>query len=172
MVPNKDFEVHLMPSMPDLMVPLLSLQEEFDRGTIASEPCALSKHYQMIFQDFNGVKRFTYAKVIAGKVQALAIFALSEPIDGLPCFNVGYAVKPDLRGHGLGVEAVNAGIAELKNGFGRAVRGKSFYLEAVVEVSNQPSIRVAENLFSAPGKPIVDAFSKRPALYFKKLIQF
>lgn len=161
-----------MPLMPDLMLPLQSLQEEFNRGTIASEACSLNKSYQMIFQDLNGVKRFSYAKVVGKEVQALSIFALADPIEGKPCFNLGNAVKPELRGRGLGLEALIVGVEELKNGFGRAGKGKSFFVEAVVEATNLPSIRVAEKFFLQPGKPIIDAFSGKSALHFLKLVHF
>ena len=161
-----------MPLMPDLMNALTSLQLELDRGGLIVNPCALDLQYKMIFDQPNGEGRFTYAKVIDGEVLALANFVLAEPIDGVPCFNVGYAVKPNHRGQGLGVEAVSVGIEELKNGFGQTHRGKSFYVEAIVEVSNQLSIKVAERLFSGSGEPIIDAPSGKPALHFKKIVQF
>src|SRR4051812_1321808 len=111
-----------MPSMPDLMNALVSLQRELDRG-MRTNPCALDAAYRMIYDEPNGERRFTYAKIVRGKVRALAVFALGKPIRGVPCFNVGYAVRPRYRGQGLGVEAVTKGIEELKNGFGQSQKG-------------------------------------------------
>jgi hypothetical protein len=156
--------------MPDLMAAIDSLQKEIGRG-MKTIPCELNSQYRMIYDEPHGEKRFTYAKIIGGKVQALANFVLAEPIDGIPCFNVGYAVDPKHRGRGLGLEAASTGIAELKNGFGRTLKGKDMYLEAVVEKTNTHSVKVAQQLFSATGDSITDAPTGKPALYFKMLVK-
>lgn len=159
-----------MPLMPDLMNALTSLQKELDRG-LPVNPCELAPQYKMVFDQPNGETRFTYAKIINGELIVLANFVLAEPIDGVPCFNVGYAVKPSHRGNGLAYEAASVGIEELKNGFGRTQKGRSFYVEAIVEANNQPSIKVAEKLFAGSGEAITDAPTGKPALQYTKLIK-
>ena len=157
-----------MSLMPDPLDALKSLQQEVDGG-MSVNLCELDEDYKMIYDEPGDKKRFSYAKIVDGKVQALSIFAIAEPIDGVPCFNIGYAVEQNNRGCGLGVEAVNKGIDELKNGFGRT-KMESFYLEAIVEETNKPSIKVAEKLFSCSGKAIIDQYTGKSALYFKRLV--
>lgn len=157
-----------MSLMPDLMYALNSLQEEIKLG-MPVNPCELDKEYKMIFDEPLGRHRFSYAKIIKGEVQALSVFGAVEPIDSIACFNIGYAVNLKYRGRGLGVEAVNKGIEELRNGLRRA-KFKSFYIEAVIDVTNIPSLKVAEKLFPELGKAIKDHGTGTPCLHFTKLI--
>lgn len=157
-----------MSSMPNPMEVLLSLQESLNVG-MPTNPCYLDPNYKMIFDEPNGGKRYSYSKIIDNEVQAMSIFGLVEPIDGIVCFSVGYAVSQRSRGQGLAVEAVNKGIEEMKHGLRRNGLEK-FYVEAVIDATNVHSIAVAKKLFSSSGDPMRDSFTKIPALYFKKLI--
>lgn len=157
-----------MTLLPNPMNALRSLQKELRRG-IKLTPCKLDANYKMIYDEPNGEKRFSYTKIFADEIQALSIFVIAEPINNIPCFNIGYAVKENRRGSGLGVEAVEKGIEELQNGF-RPTPVQKFYLEAIVDVTNKPSIKVAESLFPAPGKEILDHYTGKPALHFQKLV--
>jgi len=67
------------------------------------------------------------------------------------------------------VELVNKGIEELKK-INSSSGVKSFYVEAVIDVDNYSSIRLAEKLFCCAGDKTMDEESGRPALWFKKLI--
>lgn len=96
-------------------------------------------------------------------------FGLEDPINGVVCYNVGYAVNEGHRGRGLAVEAVNIGIANLKNELSRTGL-KIFYLEAVIDLMNIHSVRVAEKLFASSGVAMNERDTGTPALYFKKLI--
>lgn len=161
-----------MASMPDLMNALDSFQNEIDRGA-SPKFCDLDRAYRVYADAPGGKLRLTYAKVVKGDVQVLVNFALVEPIEDIPAFNVGYAVKPNHRGRGLAVEAVRKAIEEMKNGFSRQQEfGRNFYVEAIVEASNQHSIRVAEVIFGEPGKLITDVHANLPALYYKMLVEF
>lgn len=153
----------------DPMVALLSLQQAINNGDPTVNPHDIGKDYVLIYDEPDGKKRFGYAKVVSGDVQTLAMFVLTEPIDGVTCFNVGYAVKESHRGRGLAIEAVNKGIKELKKGLGRNSL-RSFYVEAVIDETNAHSIKVAEKLFSSPGVGVKDHYTGTPALHFKRLI--
>jgi hypothetical protein len=154
--------------MPDPSNALKSFQEVLDKG-ITVHLCTHNRDYCLLFDQPDNQTRYSYAKVVNGEVQALSMFVVAEPLDGKLCFNIGYAVKPTFRGRQLGVEAVRLGVEELKTGLGRN-QVSSFYLEAVVEVGNQPSVGVARAVFGSTGKAITDSFSKLPALYFKTSI--
>ena len=158
-----------MSLMADPMIALLSLQQAVGAGDPTVNPHDIGEGYVMLYDEPNGGKRFSYAKIIHREVQALSIFGLADPIDGVPCFSVGYAVNENHRGRGLAVEAVNKGIKELQMGFGRT-KMKSFYVEAVIDETNVYSIKVAEKIFSSPSVATKDHYTGTPAVYFKKLI--
>lgn len=114
-------------------------------------------------------KRFIFARVVDGEAQALAIFGLEDPIGGVECFSVGYAVSEKHRRRGLAIEAVNKGLEFLIREEFSKTATKSFYVEAVIDISNIPSIRFAEKWFSDRGSPVLDGESGMPSLHFKKL---
>lgn len=157
-----------MSSMANPMDALISLQQALNDG-VPVDLRELDSGYHLIYDEPNGGRRFSYPKIIRGDVQALAIFGLVEPINGVTCFSVGYAVHEKYRGRNLAVEAVNRGIDELKRGFGRT-RMQSFYVEAVIDETNAYSISVAKKLFSGSGKPMNDSYSGTPSLYFSRLV--
>jgi RimJ/RimL family protein N-acetyltransferase len=158
-----------MSLMADPMIALISLQQAVTTGDPTVTPQSLGEDYVMFYDEPNGGKRFSYAKVVNREVQALSIFGLTDPIEGVPCFSVGYAVSERHRGQGLAVEAVRKGIKEMRMGFERTAIDK-FYVEAVIDELNVHSIKTAELLFSCPGVATKDHYTKTPALYFKKLI--
>lgn len=158
-----------MTSMTDPMNALLSLDEEIKRG-MPLQTCELNKDYKITFDQPNGQNRFSYTKIEGKDAISLSMFAATDPIDGVTCFNIGYAVIEEYRGSGLGEEVVNIGIKELKNGLPRAGIEK-FYIDAVVGINNHPSIRTAEKIFKAKGKEITDVYSGEPALHYRKLVE-
>ncbi|MGZ3745075.1 MAG: GNAT family N-acetyltransferase [Pseudobdellovibrionaceae bacterium] len=157
-----------MPMMADPMIALLSLQKVLNSGPPV-DPRELDEGYAKMYDEPNGGKRYSYAKIIEGEVQAVSIFGLEDPIDGVDCYSVGHAVNENHRGRGLAVEAVDKGVEELKNKFRQTSMGR-FYLEAVIDVTNIHSIKVAEKLFSDSPEKIIEKYSGKPALHFKKLI--
>ena len=150
------------------MIALLHFQQALNEG-LSIDPHQLNEDYLVMYDEPNGGKRHSYAKIINGEVQALAIFGLEEPINGIVCYNVGYAVHMNHRGRGLAVEAVNIGLDKLRNELSLA-GVKSFYLEAVIDVVNSHSILVAKKLFSKNGILINERDTGTLSLHFKKLI--
>jgi len=94
---------------------------------------------------------------------------MTEPIDGVPCFQVGVAVPVPYRSKGYAKSIVAAAIAELKNGLSRN-NISSFYVEAVVSTDNVPSKRVAEAVISSNPAAITDEYSGLPALHYVRKI--
>jgi hypothetical protein len=160
-----------MVEMPDMMESLKSLQDALNNGEIFQiQTCALNKHYKVILDQPLGNTRFSYAKMEKGQVQAFSVFVQADHINGVPCFNIGYAVQPKYRGKGLAIEAVNVGVEELKNGLGRA-GVKEFYVESVIDATNIPSIKVSEKLFSTVGTEVTDSNSQKLCVRFEKLVK-
>jgi RimJ/RimL family protein N-acetyltransferase len=93
---------------------------------------------------------------------------LCDPIEGTPCFQIGYAVPEAYRRQGRAKTVVGMAVEELQRGF--SGRGPALYVEAVVGVDNAPSRRVAEQMLSATPDTITDEVSGLPALhYLRKL---
>ncbi len=160
-----------MPEIADPMNGLRNFQRELDNGT-QMEFRELNKSYFARFDEFpEGGKRYSYLKIMNGEIQAISMFGLVEPIKGVDCYSIGYAVNENYRRRGLALESVNLGLADLAVILGQ-MKMKKFYLEAVVDVDNMPSLILAKKLFSSLGLPTKDYPTGKPALYFKKLIVF
>jgi ribosomal protein S18 acetylase RimI-like enzyme len=116
-----------------------------------------------------GVPRMTYARLDGRKVIALAIMVNTEPLNGLPCFQAGVAVAKACRGKGHAKSITEAAIAEMKNGLAR--NGiSSFYVEAIVNVENEPSKKVAAATISSSPVAVTDHDSGLPALQYLKKV--
>lgn len=155
--------------MADPMEALRNTQRELEYYQLDSRQLDADGYLKTdnVFPD--GMKRFSYMKIVGRELQAIAIFLREKPINGVDCYNVNYAVSEKHRGNNLAVEAVNKGIEDLKKRFAQTAM-KSFYVDAIVNEKNIPSIKVAEKIFPDPAKPHVDYYSKTPSLYFRKLI--
>lgn len=124
-----------------------------------------------VFRDsLNGVLRLTYVALERKLVVAFANFVLCDPFEGEPCFNIGYAVPLAYRGQGRAKNLVMSAVAELREGLGR--NGVAiFYVEAVVDVENVASQRIAELTISSTSTAIMDAVSGNPALQYIRRIE-
>jgi hypothetical protein len=154
--------------MADPIIALLKFQDTINAGGPV-DPEVLNEGYAILPDEINGGIRNSFAKIVDGEVQAMSIFGLVDPIDGLHCFNVGYAVKESCRGRGLAVEAVNKGIKELSKSFVNA-GVRRFYIDALIDAKNIHSLNVAKRLFSNLGVPAIDESTGTPSFYFKRLI--
>ena len=116
-----------------------------------------------------GVNRTSFALLKSEQVVALVQLPESEPLDGLRCFDIGYAVPEPYRNQGLCKKAVQASIIELAALL--AIAGeKAFYVEAIVAAENVASRRVAEQLISDQPEEITEGRSGK--LAFSYLGQF
>ena len=83
--------------MTDPMESLIGLQEALIARTVQLQKCELHPSIRVLLDHPNDIPRFTYAKIEDNKVQAIALFVLTEPESGLPCFQIGYAVIENKR---------------------------------------------------------------------------
>lgn len=159
-----------MSSMTDPMNALVELQRALDRRTVRPQPCEIHKDISVIFDQPNGTPRYTYAKVNNGKVQSIAVFALTEPVEGIPCFQMGWATVESVRGQGLATDTTTKGIDEIRNGLKKHGAGK-FYIEAIVSDSNQHSNKIAKKLLSDSPVKCTDSFSGEPAVQYLRMVK-
>ena len=159
-----------MPVMSNPMDALLTLQPAIDSGGVSLSPCELYNDLWVLVDYPMGELRITYATMSDGIAQAIAQFVPADPVEGVPCFSLGYAVLEADRGRGLATKTVANAISELRLGLRR--RGmKQFYVEAIVSPSNAPSNRIAARLLSSSPVSVIDAPSGEPALQYLKLIE-
>jgi RimJ/RimL family protein N-acetyltransferase len=158
-----------VPSIANPIVVLQGLQQSLNDGMPVDPTDFDANSYLTFYDEQPSGSRFSYAKVVNRQAQALSIFGVEERVGNIECFSVGYAVSEEHRGRGLSVEAINKGLADLKRKFGHKM--ESFYLEAMIDVTNAPSLKVAEKIFAVPGVKAIDDESGTPAFYFRKLIK-
>jgi len=156
--------------MTDPMDALNGLQAALDAGSVQLRNCELHPTIKVLLDQPNGTPRFTYAHIVGNKVQAIALFAMTEPVDGVQCFQIGYAVAESMRGQGLGGRVLQQAIDELTHGLSRTPM-KEFYLEAVVSPANLPSNKIAKRLIVDSAKECTDCFSNEPALQYLRRVQ-
>lgn len=151
---------------------LRSLEPAIRRGLVVMQPCELHRDLQVLRDVPDGITpRFTYAKVsAAGTVEGIAMLGVSEPIDGVPTFGLGYAIAEPFRGNGLAAEIANKAIEEFRNGAARngLIR---FFIEAVVGINNGASNATARKIFPDAPRPGTDAISGQPILAYVKVIE-
>ncbi|WP_455233490.1 GNAT family N-acetyltransferase [Geopseudomonas aromaticivorans] len=157
-----------MPVMTDPMNALIDLQKAVRKG-FATQPGEINPALRVVFDKPEGHARITYARIEQGRVKALAIFLMVEPIDGIACLQVGYAVPEFYHGRGWATEIVEQGIQELRKGMGRN-GGKQFYVEAIVGKDNLASQRVAAKIFPDAPRETTDSVSGEPALAYTRLV--
>lgn len=147
---------------------LVSLQRGV-RRCVPTQRCDLSPRVRVILDQPSGVLRYTYARIEHVRVIALSLFVRHEPIDDVPCFNLGYAVPEAYRNRGWASEIVEQAIQELRQGFGQH-GAKSFYAEAVVGKNNLSSLRVASKVISNISVEGTDSESGEPVFAYTRLV--
>lgn len=146
-----------------------SFQEALLGGQVQLQPGALEPDLFVHLDHPNGKARFTYATLQGRTVTALVILVVSDPIDGAPCFQIGYAVPEAYRQQGRAKQAVRAAIAELEYGLTRN-RIATFYVEAIVGADNMASQKVAEETLSTNPVAVTDEVSGVPAFQYVRKI--
>lgn len=112
-----------------------------------------------------GTQRFTYVRLTEDRqtVVAFVAFIMNGQIDDWPCVAAGYAVPEEFRGRGHGKKVLMDAIDDLLLQAGK--NGQSVvYVEAVIEVTNIASQKVAESaLAGAVRDEIIDSASGKLA---------
>ena len=155
-----------MPQMTDPFAALESFQEALANDALYLRPGTIDRKLFLYVDHPNGsTRRFTYVRLDRRTVTALVMFVPVEPIEGVPCFQIGCAVPERYRRQGRAKDIIVAAIAELENGLTR--NGvPAFYIEAVVGTHNEPSMRVAAATISNSPVHIIDQVSGLPALQY------
>ena len=154
-----------MPEMIDPYNALVSFAEAFENGELDVAPGRLDGELVVHTDRQKRNLRLTYARRQARRIVALVVLVPGPPLEGRPCFGIGYATVPELRRRGIAKELVRAAIAEMRNGF--APTGMlPFWIEAIIGVDNEASQRVAEVTISSHGEHVTDEISGLPALQY------
>ena len=152
------------------MSALVSLQAVVNAGTLEFQTCALSSEISLhVDQPTTTGVRFTYANITQGTVQAIVIATKVDSLQGLPCFQLGIAVREELRRSGIGTRTLNQAIAEMKHGFARTPI-KTFALEVIVARENAPSNALARKVISNEYLPCTDAFSNEASYQYVRRV--
>lgn len=158
-----------MPLMTDPMDALKAFEPALKSGELAIQRGDIDPEVLFHLDRPNGETRFTYAKLLGETVAALAVIVMSDPLEGKPVFQIGYAVPQHLRKRGLAKDIANAAIAELQNGLAR--NGiKSFHVEAVVGQRNAASQKVAASVIGGEPREMIDEISGEPAYAYMREI--
>jgi hypothetical protein len=155
--------------MTDPSHALESFQQALLHGGIQLQPGVLDREIHVSFDQPNGGSRFTYVRLEGTTVTAFVELAPCEPIDGTPCFSIGYAVPQAYRNQGRAKDAIRAALSEMQHGLGR-IGLSVFYVEAIVEADNKPSQRVAEQVISDTPIAVTDQVSGLPAFQYVRRI--
>jgi hypothetical protein len=155
-----------MSEMTDPSNAMISFQEALSASALRPQPCALDRNLFVHADRELGVPRLAYVRLEGhAVVTAFVNLVQVEPIDGIPCFALGYAVPEAYRGQGRAKETVAAAIAEMRHGFGRAGI-PSLYVEAVVGADNHASQHVAAAALKSAPEEVTDSVSGQPALRY------
>jgi predicted GNAT family acetyltransferase len=158
--------------MGDMAYPyegLLSFQQALQDGRISPSRCILYPDLLLLLDDADGQARMTYALVENGVVKATVVYLNADAYEGLPCFQVGYAVAESFRKQGIAADVLKRSIEEMRNGFKRHM--KRFYIEAVVSEKNLASRKIAERILSSTPDKITDTHTGLPALQYFLLVE-
>jgi GNAT superfamily N-acetyltransferase len=159
-----------MPEMTNPYNALVSFQHALDLGSIDLQPCRTDPDLVIHLDTPNGKTRMSHAYIEDGVVVALAMVVHDGFEDGLPCFDMGYAVHEDHRGRGLGRKIAAATAEAFQAGMDQAGVA-AFHLEAVVGLENVASQHIAASVISQTPERITDSVSGLPAWKYSKLVR-
>lgn len=155
--------------LPDVAGALKSFQQAFSANALVLQRGDLDRDMLVHMDRPNGETRLSYARMSGRTVVVLVQFIPCDPVEGEPCFNVGWAVAEAHRGQGKAREAVVAALKEMRNGFNRAGM-EAFWVEAIVGEDNLASQRLAEKVLSKPAEKAPDSFSGDPVIQYLRRI--
>lgn len=160
-----------MSGMVDPADAMTSFQGALIHREISVQQCALDNALWVYADEpLPGENRWSYVRLENEVVTAFVVYCIGEPVNGIPCLHIGYAVPPALQGKGRAQDIIKASIAELKHGLAR--RGvERFFVEAMVGEYNSASNAVAKAVLSSSPRACVDMASGEPALQYLKLVQ-
>lgn len=157
-----------MPDMTDPSDALLAFQRQLVAGVLPLQSCTVPELFVLVDQPA-GKARFSYLAIDGQTVKAIVMLAHISQEDGLPCFQLGYAVAEQYRRKGVARRIVSQAVNQLQQGFARAGHPELF-VEAVVDLDNEASKRICEGEFPDAPSQITDSVSGEAARrYLKKV---
>lgn len=94
-------------------------QRSLTLGQIPMQRGTLDRSLYVASDEVNGHHRLSYMKLRDRTILAMVQFVNIDPLDGIPCFQTGYAVPENFRRQGFGKSAFEAALNEMALGFGR-----------------------------------------------------
>ncbi len=162
-----------MSEMVDPMDSLVGYQAAFAQGLIAPIQCRMSPDVKVFVDEPkgpSGPRRFSYTIFENDTAIALALLITGQPLNGKPCFDLGYAVAETHRKLGLAEKVVQAAISEMQ--YGLSANGVTeFYVEAIVGRGNIASQKVAAKTVQSTPSEVTDSYSGEPAYRYVRLIE-
>lgn len=139
----------------DTMFALKSFSAAFQRGEINVQAGNIHSDVLVHSDEPMGVPRITYASLNGPMVGAIAMISPAGYRDGLPVFQIGYAVLQNLRKRGFAKHIVTCAIDEFSAGISRSGI-REFFIEAIVGKRNTASNKVAEAVIGGNPNEILD----------------
>lgn len=157
-----------MSAMTDPHEGLISFQRALKGREIHLHRCRTDENlYVHVDKPTSEVVRYTYTRLLRNGVSTgISILVMVDPYEGLPCFQVGYAVPEKLRGKGFATDVLTASIKELRAGLTLNGVNVPLFIEAMIDKKNEASIRVAEKVLGPRLRETVDKETGTPAYQF------
>ena len=159
--------------MADPHVGMVSFQEGLQAGILELVPVPSKKnlyaHFDLPAPD---TPRLTYVQLASDRKTVRAFLACirNGQIDNFPCMAVGYAVPENLRNQGL-AKQILTDVMQEQIALARQGGHSALYIEAVIDIENLSSQRVAEAVFNVEREDITDSESGRPAYRYTKRLE-
>jgi hypothetical protein len=158
-----------MPTIVNPMDAFKTFEPALRSGELEVHPGTVHPDLLVHLDHPNGEMRLTYARMSEIAVSAIAIIIPAEFENGLPVFQIGYAVAQHLRKRGIGKEIAQAAIDEFTAGMAKSGI-VHFYIEAMVGVKNIASQKVAAHVIGGTPKETADHNSGEAALQYMREI--
>ncbi|KQO06887.1 hypothetical protein ASF09_11545 [Sphingomonas sp. Leaf242] len=146
-----------------------SFEPALKRGELKVERGRIDPSLIIHADEPQGKVRITYARMDGNSVVGIAIITPAEFENGLPVFQIGYAVPQHLRKRGIAKKLVQAAIDEFTSGVKRG-GVVHFYIEAMVGVKNIGSQKVAAHVIGGEPRETKDHNSGEAILQYIKEI--
>jgi ribosomal protein S18 acetylase RimI-like enzyme len=156
--------------MADPHLGMVSFQQALQQGILKlGKVSTYPNLYAHLDVPAPGVKRLTYVRLdnALRTVKAFVACIMNGTVDGHPCVSLGYAVPEELRNQGFAKQIVEDVVQDTIAQVGR-MGAKAVYIEAIVDVENVASQRVAEAVLAVERESITDGESGRPAYRYTK----
>ena len=111
--------------------------------------------------------RLTYARLKGAHVTAVVVITIGDPVDGVRCFHIGYAVREDQRGKGVAKELVAAALNDFAQNMLKSDLDELWF-EASVDQNNSASVAVAKAVLDVEPEGKIDDADGTPIWHYLK----